>query len=136
MHGVPLDDVQFHEIGAVDSIVDITGAAICFDYLQIGKVSATPVPTGYGTILCAVGELPVPPPAVREILDSENIPHYQSGVAMELLTPTGASILAGIVNEFIDDMDLSECDIISVGRGTGKRDTGLAPLCLTLIHEK
>ena len=136
VHEVPVDQVQFHEVGAVDSIVDIVGAAICSDYLNIDKVSATSVPTGYGTILCAVGELPVPPPAVREILKKKNIPHYRSDVEMELLTPTGASILAGIVDEFIADIDLSDCDIIGVGKGTGKRDTGLEPLTLTLVDCK
>ena len=136
VHGVPVDEVQFHEVGAIDSIVDIIGTAICVDFLDTGKVSATAVPTGYGTILCAVGELPVPPPAVREILDKKNIPHYRSDVKMELLTPTGASILAGIVDEFIDDIDLSDCDIISAGRGTGKRDTGLEPLTLTIVDCK
>jgi len=136
VHGVAIDEVQFHEVGAIDSIVDITGAAICCDYLNIDKVSATSVPTGYGTILCAVGELPVPPPAVREILDKKEIPHYRSDVEMELLTPTGASILAGIVDEYIDNIDTSHCDIISIGRGTGKRESGLEPLTLMLVDCK
>ena len=133
-HQVPVDEVQFHEVGAVDSIVDIVGAAICYDYLNIDRVYATPVPTGFGTIQCACGELPVPPPAVKAILDETGMPHYRSEIEMELLTPTGAAILAGIVDEFMEILNIPEDSIIIKGRGTGKRESGLPPLCL-LIHK-
>lgn len=135
VHGVPVDEVQFHEIGAVDSIVDVVGSAICFDYLTIDHVYSSAVPTGFGTIMCACGELPVPPPAVKVILEETGMPHYRSDVEMELLTPTGAAILAGIVDEFSEELNIRESNIISQGRGTGKRDTGLPPLCLTIIDE-
>ena len=137
-HRVPVDEVQFHEVGAVDSIVDIVGAAICCDYLSIDKIYSTSVPTGFGTIMCACGELPVPAPATQAIIKNTGLPNYRSDIEQELLTPTGASILAGIVDEFIDDNVMD--DIYSdkegeqtlIGRGTGKRDTGLSPLCLLL----
>ena len=138
-HGVPVDEVQFHEVGAVDSIVDIVGAAICSDHLGVDKVCATSVPTGYGTITCAVGELPVPAPATQAILRKTGLPNYRSDIEQELLTPTGAAILAGIVDEFIDETVIDdmysgskEGENILTGRGTGKRDTGLPPLCLLL----
>ena len=134
VHKVPTNEVQFHEVGAVDSIVDIVGAAICFDYLGIDRVISTEVPTGYGTILCACGELPVPAPATKEILVTQGIPYYRSDVKQELLTPTGASILAAIVDEYNSDIMIPEAGM--KGRGTGKRDTGLPPLCFTLIEEE
>lgn len=134
VHQVPVDQVQFHEAGAVDSIVDIVGTAICCDYLRADRVVAKEVPTGYGKVQCACGELSVPAPAVRQILGDENIPHYRSDIPQEVLTPTGASILAGVADDFgwekIDER------IISRGYGTGKRDTGLWPLELILTETK
>ena len=132
VHQVPMDNVQFHEVGAVDSIVDIIGASICFDYLKVDRTISTYVPTGYGTVLCACGELPVPAPATKEILITQSIPYYRGDVEQELLTPTGASILAGIVDEYYNVIDIPEGG--RQGRGIGKRDTGLPPLCLTLTE--
>ncbi|MBQ6401606.1 MAG: LarC family nickel insertion protein [Firmicutes bacterium] len=130
VHGVSADQVQFHEAGAVDSIVDIVGTAICLDYFHVERVISTPVPTGFGTVLCACGELPVPPPAVKAILDTYKLPHYRSDVEQELLTPTGASILAAMVDEFADPLEVpGGC---RTGYGVGKRHTGLPPLALSL----
>ena len=129
-HGVEQDKVQFHEAGAVDSIVDIVGCAICFDSLGVSEVISSKVPTGYGTIMCACGELPVPAPAVQEILKATGLPHYRSDIEQELLTPTGASILAALVDKFEDN--ISHEDSYKYGYGTGKRDTGLDPLCFML----
>ncbi len=126
VHGVPLDQVKFHEAGAVDSIVDVVGAAICLDSLHVDRVVSTPVPTGFGTVQCAFGELPVPAPAVREILNTCGMPHYRSHVEQELLTPTGASILAAMVDEFRETLGLPEDS--PAGYGLGKRRTGLPPL--------
>lgn len=126
VHGVPLDQVKFHEAGAVDSVVDVVGAAICLDSLHVDRVVSTPVPTGFGTVQCAFGELPVPAPAVREILDTCGMPHYRSHVEQELLTPTGASILAAMVDEFRETLGLPEDS--PAGYGLGKRTTGLPPL--------
>lgn len=131
VHTVPVDQVRFHEAGAVDSIVDIVGTAICYDCLEIDRVVSCNVPTGYGTVICACGELPVPAPAVRAILEQTGIPSYTSDIEQELLTPTGASILAGIVDRFNWDGHLPAGS--RIGRGTGKRDTGLPPLSLALV---
>ncbi len=134
VHNVPPERVQFHEIGAIDSIVDVVGAAICLDYFDIGEIVSTEVPTGYGTVRCACGELPVPAPAVKQILSDTNLPHYRSDVKQELLTPTGAAILAGVVDKF----GLPEkCNnILMQGEGFGKRKTGLPPLKLTLCDDE
>ena len=142
-HGVPVDEVQFHEVGAVDSIVDIVGAAICLDYLAADTVISTHVPTGYGTVECSWGSLPVPAPATAAILRNTSLPHYRSDIEQELLTPTGAAILAGIVDQFKENsaFDLlwndakaadSELNACSIGRGNGKRRTGLPPLTVML----
>ena len=136
-HGVPVDEVQFHEVGAVDSIVDVVGTAICLDHISVDKVVGTHVPTGFGTIECACGTLPVPAPAVAAILKKTRLPHYRSDIEMELLTPTGAAILAGIVDRFEEDESFEALWNAAkagnrIGRGTGKRDTGLPPLAVML----
>jgi len=132
VHGVEINQVQFHEVGAVDSIVDIVGSSICYSYLNIDKTIAEHVPTGYGTIKCRCGILPVPAPAVIEILKTNDIPSYKSNVEKELLTPTGAAILAGIVDEYVLGFDC--CLFEKEGYGVGKRDTGLEPLELKIIR--
>jgi uncharacterized protein (DUF111 family) len=87
----------------VDSIVDIVGAAICLDYINADTVVSTQVPTGFGTIQCACGTLPVPAPATAAILRNTGLPHYRSDIEQELLTPTGASVLAGVVDRFLEN---------------------------------
>lgn len=136
-HGVPVDEVQFHEVGAVDSIVDIVGAAICLDYVGADNVISTHVPTGYGTVKCAWGTLPVPAPATAAILKNTGLPHYRSDIEQELLTPTGAAILAGIVDRFVENdafeaawNETKGC----IGRGCGKRNTGLPPMTIKLVE--
>ncbi|MBQ1472103.1 LarC family nickel insertion protein [Eubacterium sp. AB3007] len=127
VHGVPLDEVKFHEAGAVDSVVDIVGAAICLVHLKPAKVVSTFPPTGYGQVHCACGTLNVPVPAVREIIHQTGLPHYRSDIPQEVLTPTGASILAGIVDEFVDSVP-EDARNGRRGHGTGTRETGLPPM--------
>ena len=91
IHGKATNDVTFHEVGAVDSIIDIVGAAICLDYLAIERVFVSKVNTGSGFVECAHGLLPVPAPATAELL--KDLPCYHFGDAKELTTPTGAAIL-------------------------------------------
>ena len=134
VHQVSVESVQFHEAGAVDSIVDIVGTAICCDYLKADEVAAKQVPTGYGKVKCACGILPVPAPAVKQILEDADIPHYRSDIPQEVLTPTGASILAGVTDIF--GWDHIQGDILKRGYGCGKRDTGLPPLELILCEER
>lgn len=135
-HGVPPEEVKFHEAGAVDSIVDIVGAAICLAYLKPTRIVSDFPPTGYGEVNCACGVLTVPVPAVREIIRQTGLPHYRSDIPQEVLTPTGAAILAGIVDEFVESIP-GDVPIQSAGHGTGTRDTGLPPMkALLSCYEK
>lgn len=115
VHGIPLERVHFHEVGAVDSIVDLVGAAAAMVYLAPGRVTAGPVNVGSGTVATAHGRLPVPAPATAELL--RGVPVYGSGEG-ELLTPTGAVILAELVDGF---GPLPAMTIAATGHGHGKR---------------
>ena len=94
IHRCAKDDVHFHEVGAVDSIVDVVGAALCLDHLNIDTVSASPLPLGRGFVDGAHGRLPVPAPATLEIV--KGIPVYGGTADGELVTPTGAGIIASL----------------------------------------
>ena len=133
VHEVPLDEVQFHEAGAVDSVVDIVGTSICCAYVGADEVVSKHVPTGYGYVKCACGILTVPAPAVKQILKDTGIPFYRSDIPQEVLTPTGASIIAGISDDF--GWETMKGQVLSTGMGAGKRYTGLPPLKLTLCEE-
>jgi pyridinium-3,5-bisthiocarboxylic acid mononucleotide nickel chelatase len=98
VHGVPVEKVHFHEVGAADAIADIVGAAVGFDLLGIEHIVASPVPTGWGTIKIAHGQCGIPAPATAELL--QGIPLAQSSIQGELTTPTGAAILSVIAQEF------------------------------------
>ena len=117
VHGKPLYEVHFHEVGAVDSIVDIVGAAVCLDYLNVDKIMASSVQVGGGFVKCAHGIIPIPAPATVEIL--KNIPMKSGIVQFETTTPTGAAILAANVGVFTDHMDFS---VEKIGYGIGHRD--------------
>ena len=116
VHGVRPEDVHFHEVGAVDSIVDIVGIAICLDYLEIEKIFVSRVNTGSGTVHTQHGRMMVPAPATAELL--RLFPTYHEGAVKELTTPTGAAVLAALA-EFSDHVPtdlLTEC--IAYGAGT------------------
>ncbi len=100
VHGVTVEQVHFHEVGAVDTIVDIVGTMICLDYLQIEKIYCSQLNVGSGFIKCAHGVLPVPAPATAELLN--NVPYYSIDVQKELVTPTGAALITYLANEFGD----------------------------------
>lgn len=117
VHGKTLYEVHFHEVGAIDSIVDIVGAAICLDYLNVDKIMASPVQVGGGFVKCAHGLMPVPAPATVEIL--KNIPINAGIVQFETTTPTGAAILASNVEEFTQKVDFL---IKKIAYGIGHRD--------------
>jgi uncharacterized protein (TIGR00299 family) protein len=97
LHGKTVDDVVFHEVGAIDSVVDVVGTAAALDWLGPRTVSCTSVAMGHGTITCAHGVLPVPAPAALEVLREAGGVMADGGVARELCTPTGAAILAATV---------------------------------------
>jgi len=123
VHGVSVENVHFHEVGAVDSIVDIVGAAVCFNYLKPEAVYASPPQLGGGFVDTAHGKLPVPAPATAEIL--RGIPVVTGGVPFETTTPTGAAILAELVNEFTHNAHLT---IHKTGYGLGHRQTEIPNL--------
>ncbi len=117
IHDKPAGEVHFHEVGAVDSIVDIVGAAICYHYLKPDKIYCSTVELGGGFVDCAHGKFPVPAPATVEIL--KDIPVKLGTVHFETTTPTGAAILATLVDKFIDKLQFS---IEKTAYGIGHRD--------------
>lgn len=117
IHGRKIDEVHFHEVGAVDSIIDIVGAAVCLDLLSVDKVKASAVELGGGFIKCQHGILPVPAPATAEIL--KGIPVKSGRVQSEATTPTGAAILASNAEEFTDKINFN---IEKIGYGIGRKD--------------
>ncbi|HKR10817.1 MAG TPA: nickel pincer cofactor biosynthesis protein LarC [Pyrinomonadaceae bacterium] len=98
VHNEPVEKVHFHEVGALDAIVDVVGAAICFDLLKIDRFVCSPLHVGSGMIKMAHGNFPVPPPAVAELLCG--VPFYSGDIKGELLTPTGAAIITTVCKEF------------------------------------
>ncbi|HET9526967.1 MAG TPA: nickel pincer cofactor biosynthesis protein LarC [Pyrinomonadaceae bacterium] len=98
VHNEPIEKVHFHEVGALDAIVDVVGAAICFDLLKIERFVSSPLHVGSGMIEMAHGRFPVPPPAVTELL--RGVPFYSGDVKGELLTPTGAAIITTVCSEY------------------------------------
>jgi pyridinium-3,5-bisthiocarboxylic acid mononucleotide nickel chelatase len=100
MHGMSVDDVVFHEVGAIDSVVDVVGTAAALDWLAPPAVTCTGVAMGHGTLTCAHGVLPVPAPAALEILRDGGGVMVDGGLARELCTPTGAAILAASVTRW------------------------------------
>ncbi len=131
VHGKPAGKVHFHEVGAVDSIVDIVGAAIALDYLRVDKVMASSVQVGGGFVTCAHGIIPVPAPATVEIL--KNIPIKSGIVPFETTTPTGAAILAENALEFTDKIDFS---IEKIGYGLGNRELDIPNVLRVYVGEK
>src|ERR1700754_160926 len=115
VHNEPVDHVHFHEVGALDAIVDIAGAAICFDLLKIDRFVSSPLHAGSGMIQMAHGRLPVPPPAVAELL--KGVPFYSSDIQGELLTPTGAAIITTVCREF-GPIPQMKTDVTGYGAGT------------------
>ncbi|CAI7879958.1 unnamed protein product, partial [Closterium sp. NIES-54] len=121
VHGMAVDDVHFHEVGAVDSIVDMVAAAAAIDYLAPSHIAASPLPMARGIIAGAAhGPLPSPAPATLEILCRANIPTFSAGCRGELVTPTGAALLAAITHTWTPWPDCRPCRA-SYGAGTKVR---------------
>ena len=124
VHGVPVTQIHFHEVGTMDAIADITAVCYLMDKLGVGEVYASPVHVGSGQVKCAHGLLPVPTPATARIL--QGIPIYGGQIKGELCTPTGAALLKYYVNHF-DGMPPMEVN--AIGYGMGKKDFE-APNCV------
>ncbi|NMC86457.1 MAG: nickel pincer cofactor biosynthesis protein LarC [Anaerolineaceae bacterium] len=117
IHGVPLADVHFHEVGAVDSILDMVGAAVALDYFGVERVYSTPVPLGTGSVETQHGLMPLPAPATLALLNAAHAKVTPSPAQKELVTPTGAAILATLATFAQPDMTLTH-----TGLGAGKHD--------------
>lgn len=122
VHGIPVRDVHFHEVGAVDAIVDVTAAALGVERLGVGRITASPVALGHGRVDTAHGTLPLPAPATLELL--RGVPTEPAHVDWETVTPTGAAILRGLVDEF---RHMPALRVRSVGHGAGDDRPGPLP---------
>ncbi|MCS6850870.1 MAG: nickel pincer cofactor biosynthesis protein LarC [Gemmataceae bacterium] len=128
VHGLPVDRVHFHEVGALDSIADIVGAAIGLDLLGAARITSGPVPTGSGMVRCAHGLMPIPAPGTAELL--KGVPLAPSSIKAELTTPTGAAILTTVVHEWVDQPVMT---IERIGHGAGRRELLEQPNLLRLF---
>ncbi|MBT1279511.1 nickel pincer cofactor biosynthesis protein LarC [Thermoanaerobacter sp. CM-CNRG TB177] len=131
VHGKSPEEVHFHEVGAVDSIVDIIGTAILIDMIKPDKIVSSPLPVSSGFVDTQHGLMPVPAPATAELL--KGIPVYQSDVKGEIVTPTGAAIVKTLANEFggIPDMKIN-----SIGYGAGTKDLEIPNVLRTYVGEE
>ncbi|MDR2747446.1 MAG: nickel pincer cofactor biosynthesis protein LarC, partial [Treponema sp.] len=120
VHGTAVDDVAFHEVGALDSIIDVAGTAICLDILNPEHISCGEIELGGGTVTCAHGVLPVPAPATELLV--QGLPVKTGGFNKEMTTPTGAAILAASVDEFITGPRAFTQLGTGVGIGTRRTD--------------
>ena len=116
VHNVPAEEVHFHEVGAIDSIIDILGCAICIDYLEIKKVFVSRINVGHGFVKCAHGLMPIPAPATAELL--QGFKTYSFGAEKELTTPTGAAIVNTLAENSVDMPEDFVSEKIGYGAGT------------------
>ncbi len=117
-HDTTPERVHFHEVGALDSIIDVLSAAVLYDSLQVEHCCASPLCEGRGMINCRHGLLPIPVPAVRHILEDHHLPLQRCQEYAELITPTGAAIVAALKPEFVLQ---PPANILKTGYGAGKR---------------
>ena len=128
VHNEPVDHVHFHEVGALDAIVDVVGASICFELLAVDRFVCSPLHVGNGTVEMAHGRFPVPPPAVTELL--KGVPFYSTEIAGELLTPTGAAIITTVADEY---GAIPQMIVEQVGYGAGTREYDKFPNVLRVL---
>jgi len=126
VHGVSVEEVHFHEVGAIDSILDIVGVAVLLESLGVDRAVSDPVCVGSGFVKCAHGRLPVPAPATALIL--HGLPTYPGEIAKEMTTPTGAALLVALAPEFSAPVSI----VTATGYGAGSREFDKHPNCLRL----
>ena len=131
IHAKPVEEIHFHEIGAVDSIVDIIGAAIAIEMLGVDEIHSSALNLGSGFVHCEHGIFPVPAPATLEIL--KNVPVYSRNASKELTTPTGAAIIKALSKKY---GLLPECSIERIGYGLGKRDMETPNVLRVILAQK
>ena len=131
VHGTTIDKIHFHEVGAIDSIVDVVSACILVDLLGIDKIYSTSVPVGSGVVKCDHGLMPVPAPATIEIL--KDTPIKLNTVKGECTTPTGAAIIKTLCDEFVDTL---EFDVKQIGYGMGHKQFEIPNILRTVLGVK
>lgn len=117
VHGTPVSEIHFHEVGMMDAIADVTAVCLLMNMLEPDRVTASPVRVGWGHMRCAHGILPVPAPATASIL--KGIPTYAGGIEAELCTPTGAALLRCFASDFTDQPLMT---VENIGYGMGTKD--------------
>ena len=130
IHNTTLEKIHFHEVGAIDSIIDIVGTAVCIELLNIDKIFSAPLHQGTGFVDCAHGRIPVPAPAALEI--TKGLPSYSTGIQKELVTPTGAAIIKTLAEDFIP---MPSMTVEQTGYGIGTWDLEI-PNMLRIIKGK
>lgn len=128
VHNLAVERIHFHEVGAMDAIIDVVGACVCFEALSIERFVSSPLHVGSGTVEMAHGRFPVPPPAVTELL--RDAPVYASEITGELVTPTGAAIISTVASRY---GQLPKMKIERTGYGAGSRDYPKFPNALRVI---
>ncbi|WP_024620899.1 nickel pincer cofactor biosynthesis protein LarC [Metaclostridioides mangenotii] len=131
VHGTTVEKIHFHEVGAVDSIVDVVGACILIDLLEVDLIYSSPVPVGSGFVKCDHGIMPVPAPATIEIL--KDIPVKFNTVEGECTTPTGAAIIKSLCNEIVDVL---EVEPKKIGYGIGHKKFEIPNMLRVILAEK
>jgi len=129
VHGTTLDQVHFHEVGAVDSLVDIVGTCIALDQLDIDLIRVSTLPWSHGFVHCAHGILPLPAPATLMLLRGYKC--HESGITGELITPTGAALIRALAGQ----STFPEMTLLNVGYGAGKNDYGIPSLLRGVLGE-
>lgn len=131
-HSKPVEEVHFHEVGAIDSVIDVIALSVCFDSLHIEKVFVPFLCEGTGTVRCQHGILPVPVPAVANIVQEYSVPLKIIGERGEFVTPTGAAFIAAVATEF----SLPKNFVLKkIGMGAGKRDYGVPNIVRAMLVE-
>ena len=128
IHQMPIDRVHLHEVGAVDSIVDILGSVFALEWFSVDYIVSSPLNVGSGTVRCQHGELPVPAPATARLV--EGVPIYSNGASVELLTPTGALLVTGYVSNY---GGIPPMKIRAIGYGAGDRELEGMPNVLRVL---
>lgn len=130
VHGMPVDEIHFHEVGTMDAVADVAAVCYLMDTLCVGQVIASPVNTGSGHVHCAHGILPVPAPATALIL--RNIPVFSNNIQTELCTPTGAALLRYFVDRYAN---MPVMKMQAIGYGAGKKDLEAANVVRAVLGE-
>lgn len=131
VHGVPVEEIHFHEVGTLDALADITAVCLLIHRLKPSKILASPIHVGSGTVRCAHGILPVPAPATQELL--KGLPIYSGEIQGELCTPTGAALLKHFVHSFVP---MPAMVPTAVGYGMGKKDFPMANCVRAILGEE